>query len=302
MLMFAASNAVAKGGGGHGGGGGFGGGGFHGGGWSGGGWSGGGHVFSGNSGGNMSRFSTGSASPRFSTGGATSFSRFQNDGVARMPQGEWRHTQSWNDWGRGQAWYRGRDFDHDRFEHGFVFAPFFSPGWYDWYGWPGYNDYGYYSDWPSYYYGDVNGPIGTSVTYAAPEEATNEQGSTSEGESFAEQAREAFVNGNYREALRLAGHAGVETPRDAAVHELMSLSLFALKDYRGAALEAHAALSLGPPIDWPTLFAYYGNVETYTKQLRALETYVKDNPKSARGPLPLGLSVHHDGQPGRGKR
>jgi tetratricopeptide (TPR) repeat protein len=113
-----------------------------------------------------------------------------------------------------------------------------------------------------------------------------EQGSApsgNPGNQFFEEARQAFRNGDYRGALKLAQHAAVEDPRDPAVHELMSLALFALKDYRGAALEAHTALKLGPPIDWPTLYAYYGNADTYTSQLRALESFVRENPKTKEG-------------------
>ena len=75
------------------------------------------------------------------------------------------------------------------------------------------------------------------------------QEATSSDSQYFDGARDAFRSGNYREALRLAGHAAVDSPQDPAVHELMSLALFASKDYRGAALEAHAALSLGPAID-----------------------------------------------------
>ena len=39
----------------------------------------------------------------------------------------------------------------------------------------------------------------------------------------------------------------------------MSLSLFAVADYRGAASEAHAAIALGPIADWATVFGYYGD-------------------------------------------
>ena len=102
------------------------------------------------------------------------------------------------------------------------------------------------------------------------------------------QAREIFQSGQYQDALRLAGHAAVEAPRNPEVHELASLALFALKDYRGATMEAHAALTLGPPIDWPTLYSYYENVDTYTNQLRALEKFVHDNPKAPEGHFLLG--------------
>ena len=86
----------------------------------------------------------------------------------------------------------------------------------------------------------------------------------------------------------MGGHAAVERARNPEVHELASLTLFALKDYRGAAMEAHAALMLGPPIDWPTLYSYYENVDAYTSQLRALEKFVRDQPKALEGHFLLG--------------
>jgi hypothetical protein len=222
---------------------------------------------------------------------------------ATINSGAWRHTQAWNNWGHGQGWDHGQGFDRDRF---FGFSPFFFPGWYGWYGdygWP-YHDYGYgpyvgygYGDYgysPAYYSAD-NGVYGTTVGYATPSEsseipseATAEEGSTPPSQEYFAQAREVFQNGQYQEALRLAGHAAVEAPRNAEVHELASLALFALKDYRGATMEAHAALALGPPIDWPTLYSYYENVDTYTSQLRALEKFVHDNPKAPEGHFLLG--------------
>jgi tetratricopeptide (TPR) repeat protein len=100
------------------------------------------------------------------------------------------------------------------------------------------------------------------------------------GDQFLTSAREAFHNGSYSDALRLANHSAVETPHKAKPHELMSLALFALKDYRGANIEAHTALSLGPPSDWKTLYGYYGDLPTYTKQLDALVDYISKNEKA----------------------
>ena len=240
-----------------------------------------------------------------------------NGHTAGLNESQWRHTQPWRDWGRGENWYRGNEFGHDRRDYDdLAFGLGFFPGWYGGYGGLAYDDYGYFDGLPSYYYGTDNGSYGTMVGYAAPTEATVVQDSTplvapytpaseqyaSLGEQYAEQAREAFRDGDYRNALRLAGHSAVEMPRDAAVHELMSLALFALKDYRSAALEAHAALALGPPIDWPTLYAYYGNAETYTGQLRALETFVRDNPKKPEGHFLLGYQYTMMGSKDAAKR
>ena len=94
-------------------------------------------------------------------------------------------------------------------------------------------------------------------------------------------AQDAFQQGSYADALRLANHAAIEMPQNAKPHELMSLAAFALKDYRGANLEAHAALSLGQAADWRTLYAYYGDLPTYTKQLDALVDYVREHKDAA---------------------
>jgi len=98
---------------------------------------------------------------------------------------------------------------------------------------------------------------------------------------FYSAAREAFRSGDYRDALRMANHAAVEAPQNPKVHELASLALFALGDYRGAAIEAHAAMAFGPVADWAALSGHYGDAEAYTKQLRALEKYVGEHKSAA---------------------
>lgn len=175
-------------------------------------------------------------------------------------------------------------------------VPFWYSGWYGLYSAPYYDFYGdrYGSSLPFY---------SRSVTlYTAPETyveaaetiaagAPAEDDGNSAGSEYSAKARSAFEQGDYRNALRLANHAAIELPEDAAVHELMSLSLFALQDYRGAAIEAHAAVGLGRLSEWATIFAYYGNAEAYTKQFRELEKYVRENPKSPEARFLLG---YHD--------
>jgi hypothetical protein len=282
LMMFAVSNAMAHGGGGGGGGHG---GGFHGGGGSfhGATYHGGGYGISHGYAGHAVSIA---ASPRFASGPMT-VNRFTSPGVVRISQTPWRHTQVWVNWGAGQVWYQGRNFDRYHPYYGGVYVgwPYFLPRWYNWYGWPYYRIYGY-NYWPSYYYDSYDEPLGVSVS--PPTQAAVTQDSPSTGDEYAEQARNAFRSGDYREALRLASHAAVEMPQNAAVHELMSLALFAQKDYRGAAAEAHIALANSPPIDWPTLLSYYGNVETYTQQLRALEAFTQENPKKPEGRFLLG--------------
>ncbi len=46
-------------------------------------------------------------------------------------------------------------------------------------------------------------------------------------------------------------------------------------------MEAHAALALGPAADWRTLYTYYGDLPTYTKQLDALVDFVREHKDDA---------------------
>lgn len=106
-------------------------------------------------------------------------------------------------------------------------------------------------------------------------------GVSAEGMALFDQSRAAFATGDYKQALALCDSALKTMPNDAVVHEFRSLVLFALKNYREAAAAAYAVLSAGPGWNWTTLSSLYGNSADYTPQLRALEEYVKQNPKSS---------------------
>jgi hypothetical protein len=290
-MFLGPSTVLARGGGGGGGRGG----GMH----SFGGYSGGAmHSFGGYNGGAIHSFSGYSHAPGASAwrGGLNGGSFVRESGIN---SGAWRHTQDWNGWGRGGEFGRwGRGFYPGWYGwYGGWGWPYGGLGWYGYGGWPyagyayGYGDYGDYGYAPDYAgegYGNTVAYETPTVAAESPTEATAEESATEPSPEYFAQAREMFESGNYKEALRLAGHAAVDSPRNPEVHELASLCLFALKDYRGAAMEAHAALALGPPIDWPTLYSYYENVDTYTNQLRALEKFVQDNPKAPEGHFLLG--------------
>jgi tetratricopeptide (TPR) repeat protein len=223
--------------------------------------------------------------------------------------GDWNGRHDWDDY-----FNRGRYAGYGGWGGG-GFWPWFG-GWdlgLDW-GYP--YDYGYYyPDVGDYYYsyaptdygdtGALAGPVGAAPQLplaTTPTAPTAPEGQPGAGEAvqFYSQARAAFLQGDYRNALRLAGHAGVEAPRNSKVHELISLALFALRDYTAAASEAHAAMALGAPADWNDLFGYYNDpqnytpqlsaleVEKYTVQLRALEKASTDDPKSAADHFLLG--------------
>jgi hypothetical protein len=234
------------------------------------------------------------------------------------------HGAAWDQHGRGFDHHFAGQFDHGHnfFDHGhgffdhdhgfghfrpFVVVPFaygyggypYYAGAYDYYdpygsyGYPYYaNEYPYSTGYASY---SDTGPLYTDATSGTtdlaeqpPPADTNVEGDQSPGEQLLAESIAAFRGGNDRDAIRLANHAAVEMPRSAKPHELMSLALFALGDYRGATAEAHVALTLGSVSDWATLYGYYGNVDTYTSQLRALEQYVQGNLSAPEGHFLLG--------------
>ncbi len=112
-----------------------------------------------------------------------------------------------------------------------------------------------------------------------------------------EQARDAFKKGEYRQAQELCDQALAQLPGDAAIHEFRALTLFAQKKYRAASAAIYAVLAAGPGWNWETMRSFYPNVETYTTQLRALEGYVRDNPKSADANFLLGYHYLTMGSP-----
>lgn len=96
-----------------------------------------------------------------------------------------------------------------------------------------------------------------------------------------EQARAAFGQGDYKQALALANQALKSMPSDATLHEFRALCLFALGQYREAAATLNAVLAVGPGWDWTTMASLYPDVEVYTTQLRKLEDYIRSNPNAS---------------------
>ena len=193
--------------------------------------------------------------------------------------------------------------------------PFWFPSWYSFYPfYPGYDDY-YDFGYPAYLYSDsanyvyprssypplyevvrpyeaVDGGSSYSVFEPlASDESTVGAPDAAEGPQYHASALGAFQKRDYRNAARLANHAVIELPGDAKVHELFSLSLFAVGEYRGAAIEGHAAAALGPLSDWPGLYVYYNDLPTYTAQLDALRKFLRENPSSLDARF---LLAYHD--------
>ena len=103
-----------------------------------------------------------------------------------------------------------------------------------------------------------------------------------------DQARDAFKQGNYAQAVQLGEQALGQMPNDPNLHEFLALGLFAQGQYDQAAAPLYAVLSVGPGWNWTTLIGMYAEADAYTQQLRALEAYVKANPQSAPAHFVLG--------------
>jgi tetratricopeptide (TPR) repeat protein len=92
---------------------------------------------------------------------------------------------------------------------------------------------------------------------------------------------EQFQGAKYQQALSSFDAALKNLPGDPVVHEVRALTLFALGDYKKAAVALNSLLSSAPGMDWTTMSSLYGNDDDYTAQLRKLEAYCKANPKDA---------------------
>jgi uncharacterized protein (TIGR03066 family) len=145
-------------------------------------------------------------------------------------------------------------------------------------------------------------PILTTPLEPAPEQAgaaatALPPGVSADAVAKFDQARAAFLEGKYDEALKLTDAAVAQMPHDAVLHEFRSLVLFALKRYAESAAAIHAVLDVGPGWDWKTLSSLYPTVDVYTNQLRALETAADENPKAADLLFLLGYHYLTCGQP-----
>ncbi len=134
---------------------------------------------------------------------------------------------------------------------------------------------------PSY---DYSQPINTAA--AVPEPTVTDQAT-----STFDQARDAFKQANYAQALQLDQQALGQMPNDATLHEFLGLVLFAQGQYEQAAAPLYAVLSVGPGWNWTNLIGMYPETDVYTEQLRALEAFVRSNPQSA--PAHFVLAYHY---------
>ncbi|MGD9858042.1 MAG: tetratricopeptide repeat protein [Planctomycetaceae bacterium] len=135
-------------------------------------------------------------------------------------------------------------------------------------------------------------PATTDATAAAepPPEALP-PGVTQEALDSFNAARDAFYKGDYGQALDLVDKTLKQMPKDASTHEFRALVLFATGRFQEAASTIYAVLSVGPGWDWTTMSSMYPDVDTYTGQLRTLESFTKSNADSS--PAHFLLAYHY---------
>jgi tetratricopeptide (TPR) repeat protein len=124
-------------------------------------------------------------------------------------------------------------------------------------------------------------PVENAPAAEAPEQALLEDPNVKDAAALFDEGRGLFKSGAFAEALARVDKAIGIFPQDRALHEFRALTLFAQAKYQEAAATLYAVLSAGPGWNWDTVRGLYPNVDTYTRQLRALEAHAKQNPISA---------------------
>lgn len=135
---------------------------------------------------------------------------------------------------------------------------------------------------PAYDYSQpvvINNYLSSDAT-GGTSQATADAENTESAQMF-DAALEAFKSGDYASALARCDNALKQAPNDPVIHEVRALSLFALGKYQPAGAALNSLLASSPGMDWTTMSGLYGNADDYTKQLRALESHLRANPKDA---------------------
>jgi tetratricopeptide (TPR) repeat protein len=127
---------------------------------------------------------------------------------------------------------------------------------------------------PPVFVPDYSRPLDLTSIPAEPE-------GTEQDDSTFLAARDAFKAGEFARALSLTDLTLQHYPNDPVLHEFRALCLFALGRYDEAAAALYVVLTAGPGWDWPTMVGLYSDVDTYTRQLRALEAAIHANPAVA---------------------
>ncbi|SFJ24710.1 tetratricopeptide repeat protein [Planctomicrobium piriforme] len=151
----------------------------------------------------------------------------------------------------------------------------YTSGWGSGYGY--YNPY-YASNVPSYAVYNYTQPVAVS-TYV--QDDPSQSAVINSTPTALDQGLALFKAGDYQKAMTYFDLAIKENPGDAVAHEVRALGLFALGDYQAAAAVLNSLLTSAPGMDWTTMSGLYGNVNDYSVQLRALESYCQAHPTDA---------------------
>jgi len=122
---------------------------------------------------------------------------------------------------------------------------------------------------------------GEALPTTEPPPPNNQDETVAQATKVFDAAREAFKASDAVWAQTLVETAIALLPSDGTLHEFRALTLFAQGRYQDAAATLYAVLAAGPGWDWKTMRGLYPDEDTYTRQLRALEEYVRKNPSSA---------------------
>ena len=101
-------------------------------------------------------------------------------------------------------------------------------------------------------------------------------------------ARDAFKAGDYPRAQTLVESCIDSVPADPVMHEFLARPSSPQGKYQDAAGTLYAVLARGPGWDWETMRSLYPDVDTYTRQLRALEGFIRDHPTNGAARFVLG--------------
>ena len=171
-------------------------------------------------------------------------------------------------WGLGAAWW---DWNTPDYAYYNPYAVYVDGGTYN------------YSN-PVYVYTDEElngeGSAPSSTTSGITTQETDTTTGQAAMQSF-QKARNAFKKAEYKDALNDINQAIGKAPKDAALHEFRALTLFATGQYNQAAAVVNSVLASGPGWNWDTMIGLYQDPQQYTKQLRNLESFVKQYPDDA---------------------
>jgi tetratricopeptide (TPR) repeat protein len=196
----------------------------------------------------------------------------------------WWYSHPWASWGIGAATLGLTSWAFGSLFYDTGYYPYYNP----YYAAPAVVDY------PALDYGQ---PIVTTGALPDPNDP-----SVTGSVSLADQARDAFYQGDYPGALRIVDSAISKSPSDLPLHEFRALVLFAMGKYKEAAGALYAVLSVGPGWDWTTMSSLYPSVDVYTNQLRALEDAVKQNENAPELHFVLGYEYMTEGYPSAAAR